>query len=185
MKNLARYDDRDDIRTNLIESFDRLMAFVEKHLDDKFYIENNQRIYEPYPKNLKIAKVFKEIGLADELGPGVRNIYKYTKIYSGGLPELKEDDIFKAYIPLVSNEEEQKEKNDKKQNVGVNVGVNKTQNKILKLIEENHNITQREIASKLKTTMRTIERNINILKERGIIERVGSDKTGYWKVKNK
>jgi ATP-dependent DNA helicase RecG len=26
-ENLDRYDDRDDIRTNLIESFDRLMAF--------------------------------------------------------------------------------------------------------------------------------------------------------------
>ena len=39
MKDLDRYDDRDDIRTNLIESFDRMMAFVEKHLDDKFFIE--------------------------------------------------------------------------------------------------------------------------------------------------
>ena len=44
VKNLDRYDDRDDIRTNLIESFDKLMAFVDKHLDDRFYIENNQRI---------------------------------------------------------------------------------------------------------------------------------------------
>lgn len=30
--NLDRYDDRDDIRTNLIESYDRLMAFVAKHI---------------------------------------------------------------------------------------------------------------------------------------------------------
>ena len=154
VKNLDRYDDRDDIRTNLIDSFDRLMAFVDKHLDDRFYIENNQRIdvrnkiarevcsnllmhrefaspypakliiekdylrtenanrakmigritlsaYEPYPKNPKIAKVFKEIGLADELGSGVQNLYKYTPIYSDGAePELKEDDIFRTIIPL-------------------------------------------------------------------------------------
>ena len=39
----------------------------------------NVDFYEPYPKNLKIAKVFKEIGLADELGSGVRNMVKYTK----------------------------------------------------------------------------------------------------------
>ena len=44
VKNLDRYDDRDDIRTNLIESFDRLMAFIEKHIDDKFYLEGTQRI---------------------------------------------------------------------------------------------------------------------------------------------
>ena len=44
INNIDRYDDRDDIRTNLIESFDRLMVFVAKHLPDPFYLENNQRI---------------------------------------------------------------------------------------------------------------------------------------------
>lgn len=44
VENVDRYDDRDDIRTNLIESYDRLMAFVRKHLPDKFYQEGDQRI---------------------------------------------------------------------------------------------------------------------------------------------
>ena len=44
VENIDRYDDRDDIRTNLIESYDRLMAFIQKHLPDKFYQENTQRI---------------------------------------------------------------------------------------------------------------------------------------------
>ncbi len=39
-----RYDDRDDIRVNLIDSYDRLMRFIERHLPDKFYLENDQRI---------------------------------------------------------------------------------------------------------------------------------------------
>lgn len=160
VRNLDRYDDRDDIRTNLIESFDRLMAFIRKHLDDRFYLEGVQRIdvrnkiarevcvnllmhrefsstyipkliierdcfrtenanitkkigkinlnsYEPYSKNPKIAKVFRTIGFADELGSGVKNMYKYTKIYSGGEPELKEDDIFTAYIPIIDITEQQ------------------------------------------------------------------------------
>ncbi len=37
-------DDRDDIRTNLIESYERLMQFIAKHLNDKFYLEKDQRI---------------------------------------------------------------------------------------------------------------------------------------------
>ena len=41
---MDRYDDRDDIRTNLIESYDRLMAFVAKHLPDPFHLEKDQRI---------------------------------------------------------------------------------------------------------------------------------------------
>ena len=39
-----RYDDRDDIRTNLLESYERLTNFIAKHLNDKFYLENNIRI---------------------------------------------------------------------------------------------------------------------------------------------
>ena len=39
-----RYDDRDDIRTNLLDSYDRLIAFLRKHTNEKFYVENGQRI---------------------------------------------------------------------------------------------------------------------------------------------
>ncbi len=35
--NVDRYDDREVIRTNLIESFDQLMEFGRKHLSDKFF----------------------------------------------------------------------------------------------------------------------------------------------------
>ena len=153
-ENIDRYDDRDDIRTNLIESYDRLMAFVAKHLPDKFFLEKDQRIslrdhifrevaanilihreflnpypakfiiethrlfaensnkphghglidpanFSPFPKNPVIARFFKEIGRADELGSGVRNLFKYCRHYSdGGVPELKEGDIFSCVVPL-------------------------------------------------------------------------------------
>ena len=55
----------------------------------------------PYSKNPKIAKIFREIGLADELGSGVRNITNYSEIYSGSEPIFEEGDIFKATVPLV------------------------------------------------------------------------------------
>lgn len=45
---------------------------MEKYMIGKIDLKN----YEPYPKNPKnpkIAKFFKEIGLADELGSGMRN----------------------------------------------------------------------------------------------------------------
>jgi len=56
--------------------------------------------FSPFPKNPTIAKFFKEIGLVDELGSGVRNIYKYSKIYSGADPTFIEGDVFKTIIPL-------------------------------------------------------------------------------------
>jgi len=129
------------------------MQFVAKHLNDKFYLEKDQRIslrdkifrevisnilihrefsnpypakfiiekdrvytensnkphgngiidpenFSPYPKNPTIAKFFKEIGWVEELGSGVRNIYKYNMIYSGTEPIFIEEDVFKTIIPL-------------------------------------------------------------------------------------
>lgn len=39
--------------------------------------------FDPYQKNPPIPKVFREIGLADELGSGMRSTCKYTRMYSG------------------------------------------------------------------------------------------------------
>lgn len=40
---VERYDDRDLVRTNLIDSYDRILAFVRKHLPDSFYLEGIER----------------------------------------------------------------------------------------------------------------------------------------------
>ena len=47
---------------------------------------------------------------------------------------------------------------------------------------DNNKITADEIAGKLQLTKRSIENYISKLKEKRYIERVGSDKTGYWKI---
>jgi ATP-dependent DNA helicase RecG len=40
---LDRYDDRDLVRTNLIDSYDRILAFIQKHLPDPFFMEGIER----------------------------------------------------------------------------------------------------------------------------------------------
>lgn len=42
--NVNRYDDRDLVRTNLIESYDILMRFAKNCLPDKFYLEGDKRV---------------------------------------------------------------------------------------------------------------------------------------------
>lgn len=42
--NLDRYDDRDLVRTNLIDSYDRILDFVQKHLPDPFYLDGIERV---------------------------------------------------------------------------------------------------------------------------------------------
>lgn len=157
VNNLDRYDDRDDIRTNLIDTYFRMMKFIEKHLDAGFaldeqgvrysprdllfreaiansiihreyrertvatmVIEKERVVFEngcipyrhgtitlnnfqPKSKNPRIAYVFNNMGLADELGSGVRNMYKYNEIYSKAAPTFIEGEVFKTVVPLVSN----------------------------------------------------------------------------------
>jgi len=43
-ENLDRYDDREIVETNLIDSFDILINFINKHLPDPFYLEGTTRI---------------------------------------------------------------------------------------------------------------------------------------------
>ena len=55
---------------------------------------------------------------------------------------------------------------------------------ILKLISENPQISIDELRTALDVTDRTISRYISELKEHKIIERIGSDNGGMWKMNN-
>lgn len=58
-----------------------------------------------------------------------------------------------------------------------------TQEGIIDLVRKNPLSTYDELAAQLGVGRATIARNIAILKDRGVLERVGEDKNGYWKLK--
>jgi ATP-dependent DNA helicase RecG len=60
--------------------------------------------------------------------------------------------------------------------------VEKTVEKILHIIIRHPHITQKELSEVTGLTRRGIEWNLSKLKAHGIIERIGPDKGGYWKV---
>lgn len=62
--------------------------------------------------------------------------------------------------------------------------LNPTQIKILELIHENNNITAVSLAHAIGISTRAIENNIRKLRESGLLERSGSDKTGKWLIIN-
>lgn len=64
----------------------------------------------------------------------------------------------------------------------VNLSVNKTQRAILALLCENNRYTYDELAGKLDKTRETIRTNLRSLEKSGLIERVGADKNGHWRV---
>ena len=58
----------------------------------------------------------------------------------------------------------------------------KTEHNILKLISDNPNITINEICSRLKLSDSGVRKNLVSLRKKSIIERVGANKNGYWKI---
>lgn len=75
----------------------------------------------------------------------------------------------------------------KRENISVNnknitVKLTQTQKDILNLIKENPCITQNEIASKLNIARETVNRNMKKLQQEKIIQRLGADKNGSWKI---
>jgi divergent AAA domain protein len=234
VENKDRYDDRDVVITNLIDSYDRLIKFGQKHLndlfvldgmvnvnardrilreivsntlahrdyssgypakmiidDEKIIVENSNlahgmgaldlQKFEPFPKNPAISKVFREIGIADELGSGMRNTYKYTQLYSGQNPLFEEGDIFRTIVPLKKIATKKVGGNDASQNVVSNVMNNKES--LIEFIKEsvrsNNKITRKGISEEAGVSMKTIERTI---KEIANLRYVGIGKHGHWEL---
>ena len=69
-------------------------------------------------------------------------------------------------------------------NDGINDGIklSDTDKIILKNIKSNPRITAQELKEKIHKSLRTIERSLKKLKTQKYINRIGSNKTGYWKV---
>ena len=59
---------------------------------------------------------------------------------------------------------------------------NKTEDKIIELIRDNPNITIRQLMLKTGLSEPGVKKNLKQLKAKDIIARIGSNKTGYWKV---
>lgn len=64
--------------------------------------------------------------------------------------------------------------------VGINVGIN--EQRTLELTRINNRITAKEVAESLSVSLRQGERIMATLKEKGLIKRIGSNKSGYWDV---
>ena len=129
--------------------------------------------FEPFPKNPPISKIFREIGYADELGSGMRNTNKYTKLYSGGTPIFVEENVFEILIPLDNVAELQvgPEGTSKETNKEI-------ANKIIDLLKSRPEIAVNKIAETLNISVGGVRYHINKVKKAGIIEHIDSTKKG-------
>ncbi len=128
--------------------------------------------FTPYPKNPILARFFVAVGLADTIGSGVRNLYKYTPIYTpGGKPELIENDVFRINIPITETAVyEYAEENE----------LTERETTIFKMIKANNKLTVEEVMAVLDISRATVFRDYaKIRKKCGVSY---DKKAGEWKL---
>lgn len=130
------------------------------------------------PKHPELMRVFKDLGLVEQLGTGITRI---LNAYNKNVFE-----IFPNFIRINFEFREKAtnhQKNDTRNETrSETIKLTEIQKQIIKLVLKTPSITQNTLAEILDVGRATIARHIKILIEKGIIVRSGSTKKGYWEV---
>ena len=227
-RDLDRYDDRLTVSTNLIDSYDRLLAFAQERLPDPFVLDGGIRVsarniicrelvsnllihreythpliarlvigndgihtenasralfegrvtlddFNPMPKNPIIAGFFTQIGRADELGSGTRNLYKYSRLYSGREPVLEDGDVFRAFVPVPGSSvagEGPASSASGDANGGTRPSAlpdGRVDRVILGLLSDRGSVSSADVAARAGVTTRTALRHLTRLAQEGVV----------------
>ena len=125
------------------------------------------------PRNRELMRVFRDLDLVEQMGTGIiRILQSYNK---------ESFEFFPNFIRVTFPFNENKFKLTK--NEIQNSNITETQNNIIGLMLDSPTITQETLARLLDVNIRTIQRNIKILMDMGLVERTGATKKGKWIVK--
>ncbi len=123
-------------------------------------------------RNELIAKLFHDVHYVENRGRGISKILSFE-------PDTDFKEIGTHFIAVFRRKTEESLKTvDEKWSD--RVGENEA--KILDLISKNRYITYVELAHRLDITEKSIYMNIEKLRKKGLIKRVGPAKGGYWEV---
>ncbi len=130
-----------------------------------------------HPRNSVLMRIFLKLGIVEHTGHGIPKILeKYGK---------EAFDIHDTYINVIIPFNEKVLKS-----INANIDVEKEEShelsnnekRILLELINNPNINYDIIVEELGISRRTVSRVFNQLVDKGFIERIGTNKTGYWKV---
>lgn len=165
---------------------DRLYIANGGCLPEKWTLNNLMQKHASVPYNPNIAHVFYLAGFIESWGRGIEKICAACKNANVPMPEytVNPGDImikFSASEELVVRYIRPKVTEKVTDKVIENLDDKSL--KILKLLMEDPGYTAVILSEKLSLSRKTISERIKKLRENKIIERVGSDRKGYWKIK--
>ena len=132
---------------------------------------------ESVPVNEKLSEIFLQLHISEKSGRGVPKI---IEVYGKDAFSFREQSIV-VTIPFERLHNPQIKLGNK---TGNNSPLNERRRQILSEMRNNPNITTAQLMMLLGCAETTVENHIAYLRKNGYIERIGSRKAGWWKVKN-
>lgn len=190
--NMIVHRDYRDSAASIIKIFDDRIEFYNPgKLVGGITIENLlSNNYTSQARNKLIAKAFKEVGMIERYGSGIRRILNICEEY--GIIQPKIEEIFNGFRILLYKEKLNVTDNDTDAVVEVVDKVvdkvidkvvdkiSNNQKHILLLMSQNPYISSRELALKVGISQRKIQENIRKLIQMAVLTRVGAARGGYW-----
>lgn len=134
-------------------------------------------------RNRVISNLLLKSGYVEQWGSGIPRMIEMCKEVGLNVPEIEEKGLFivlrifrknKMYNNRPNNTLKTKSKSDL---IADNL------NQIYELLVEDNQLTVKEIADSVYLAEASTQRRLKTLQDQGLIERVGSKKTGHWVVK--
>lgn len=161
-----------DIQIKMFD--DRITVESPGILPDIVRLNNLRTVH--FSRNPNIARFLHEYDYVQEFGEGIDRMY--NEMENAGLPAPEYTDNAFMLNVTIKNGVTNEVINDK--NEVINDTLSDNEQILYNVISVNPNITKLEMKAQTNLSMSTIDRNIKSLKEKGILQRVGSNKAGNW-----
>lgn len=182
---IVGYDVREPVEVRIMEDRIHIVSYPgpdrsisEKSIEDKNMIARKYR-------NRRIGEFLKELKLTEGRNTGIPKIKRTLKNNGSKEPKFETNETRDYFITTIFMHDgfENEMKNEVINRV-INevININEKEEKIVRLLKENGNISKKEMSKKTGFSKSTIDRIIANLKEKNIIERIGANKNGYWKI---
>ena len=159
------------------------------------------------PRNRLLAQIFKELGIIEKYGAGVKRVIEEFEAYglvepsfeekTGGFYVVANDQKLKSPTTQETSQEihsdignfgstSQEITDTSQETRGTTQEIGETSQeinkKILQFIEENPQVTVKEMAELMNISVGGVKYNLDKLKKEGKITHIGPTKKGYWKI---
>jgi len=163
-------------------------------------LNSTEKLFEKHsskPYNPKLANTFFKSGMIEAWGRGFDKIRKGCEEYGGPLPKYEFSggvmvlcNACDLYLQLMkenagkvtSKEDSAKQKISTGLSEKLSEKLSDKEMELFMLLAEDPACTTSSLAGKLEVSRVTVTKRLKTLKDKGIIERVGSDRKGYWNI---